>query len=74
MGDKASYHRTIMAMLGQYDCGRDMLFNLLSVVDWRVVTTVKQHQVDIDNVIENARQVTHDCAIGNRVSVERTGI
>ena len=30
--------------------GRDMLFNLASVVDWLVVTATKQLQVDIDNV------------------------
>ena len=36
-----SYHRTIMAIPGQYVFGRDMLFNLPSVVDWLVATTVK---------------------------------
>ena len=51
-----------------------MLFNLALVVDWRVATAAKQHQVDIDNVRENAKQVTHDYAIGNQVYVEMTGI
>ena len=35
--------------------GRDMLFNLASVIDWQVATAAKQLQVDIDNVIENAK-------------------
>ena len=51
-----------------------MLFNLASVVDWRVVTAVKQRQVYIDNVRENAKRVTHDYAICNPVYVEMTGI
>ena len=51
-----------------------MLFNLTSVVNWRVVTAAKQQQVDIDNAQENARQVMHDYAISNRVYVEITGI
>ena len=51
-----------------------MLFNLTSVVDWQVVTAVNQRQVDIDNVRENARRVTHDYAIGNPVYVEMTVI
>ena len=51
-----------------------MLFNLASVIYWRVVTSVKQHQVDIDNFIENYRQVTHDYAVGDQVFVEMTGI
>ena len=46
----------------------------MSVVEWRVVTAANQRQVDIDNVRENARQVTHDYAIGNLVYVEMTGI
>ena len=35
---RASYHCTIMATPGQAVFGRDMLFNLVSVIDWRVVT------------------------------------
>ena len=42
-----------------------MLSNLVSVVDWQVVTAVKKRQVDIYNVRENARQVTHDYTIGD---------
>ena len=51
-----------------------MIFNLASVVDWRVITTGKQWQVNIDDVQENARQVTHEYSIGNIVYVEMTGI
>ena len=51
-----------------------MLFNLGSVVDWKVVTAAKQRQVDIDTVRENSKQVTHDYAICNQVYVEMTGI
>ena len=63
-----------MAMSGQSVFGRDMLFNLTSVVDWRVSTTANQLQVDIDNSRENTKRVTHDYAIGNQVYVETTGI
>ena len=51
-----------------------MLFILTSVVDWRVVTTTNQRQVDIDNVRENTKKVTHDYAIVDRVYAEMTGI
>ena len=67
MGDKDSYHRTIMSTPGQAVFGRDFLFKLASGVDWRVETTAKQRQVDIHYVRENARRVTHDCEIGNLV-------
>ena len=35
---------------------------------------MKKLQVDIDNVRENAKRVTHDYAIGDQVYVEMTGI
>ena len=63
-----------MATLGQAVFGRYVLFNLTSVVDWRVVIAAKKSQLDIDNVRENAKRVTHDYAIGNQVYVEITGI
>ena len=34
---RASYHRSIDATPGQYFFGRDMIFNLTSVVDWQVI-------------------------------------
>ena len=63
-----------MVTLGQSVFGRDIFFNLVSVVDWWVVTAAKQRQVDLDNVRENAWRVTHDYAIDNKVYVEMTGI
>ena len=71
---RASYHLNIMATPGQAVFGRYVLFKLTSVTDWRVVTAAKKQQVDIDNVRENARRVTHDYAKGDRVYVEMNGI
>ena len=47
-------------MPGQSVFGKDVLFNLASVVYWQVVTAANQRQVEINNVRENARKVTHD--------------
>ena len=58
-----------MATLGQAVFGMDMLFNLALVIYWWVLTVVKQRQVDIDNVRENDKWVTHDYAIGDIVYV-----
>ena len=46
----------------------------MSFVDCQVVTAGNNRQVDIDNVQENASQVPHDYAIGDRFYVEITGI
>ena len=64
---RASYQSNIMATPGQAVFGRDMQFNLASVVDWRVVTATKQQQVDIDNFHENDKRFTHDYTIGDQV-------
>ena len=63
-----------MAMPVRAVFGRGMLFNLASVVDWKISTAANQRQVDIDNIIENARQVTHDYIIGDQFYVEITDI
>ena len=47
---RAYYHHTIQATPGQVVFGRDVIFNLASVVDWQVINSEKQRQVDIDNV------------------------
>ena len=54
--------------------GRDKLLNISSFIDWRVATAAKQRQVDIDNVRENARKVTHDYKIGYQLYVKMSGI
>ena len=53
---------------------RDIIFNLASVLYWRVITAKKQRQVDIDNVQENARRFMHNYAVGDLVYVGMTGI
>ena len=68
------YQNTITSTPGQDVFGRDILFNLASVVDWQVSTVAKQHQLDIDNVREKSKRVTHDYVIGNQVYVKITGI
>ena len=54
--------------------GSDVLFNLKSIVDWNIVTTKEQKEVDIDNVCENARKSRHDDAVGDLVYAEKIGI
>ena len=63
-----------MSPPGQAVFVREMTFNLAPFIYWRIVTAAKQRQLYIDNVIENDKQVTHDCAICDKVYVEMTGI
>ena len=47
---RASYYRNIQDATVKSVFGRDMIFNLTSVVDWQVITDGKKQQVEIDNV------------------------
>ena len=71
---RAYYHFTLGFTPGQAVFGRDLLFNLTSIIDWRVVTTSKQRQVNIDGVREKSRQVRHKYTIGNLFYVKNAVI
>ena len=61
-------------MPGQAVFGIDVLFNLTTISDWRVVTVRKHRKVDIDNFHGKEKQVRCDYAIGNLVYVKNTCI
>ena len=54
-GIRASYHITLGFTPVQTVFGRYMLFNLMAIVDWRVVTARKQRQAGIDNFHKKSR-------------------
>ena len=49
-----------------------MIFNLDSIINWQVVSDIKQRQVNIDNVRKNTNQLIFDYAIGDLVYVDKT--
>ena len=51
-----------------------MIFNITSIVDWRIVTATKQRKSYIDNVRKNARQFRHDYVVADLVHVKKKGI
>ena len=53
---------------------RDIIFNVTSVVDWRVITAKKKRQYDIDNVRESSKHVIFDYAVGDLVHGGMNGI
>jgi hypothetical protein len=49
---RASCHSTLGATPVQLVFGRDMIFNIKTIIDWRTVTARKQKQVIKDNLRE----------------------
>jgi hypothetical protein len=54
--------------------GRDMIFNISTVIDWRAITLHKQKQVDQDNLRENSRRVNYDYTEQDKVYIKPDGI
>jgi len=71
---RASYHSTLGATPAQLVFGRDMIFNLKAIVDWRTITARKQKQVIKDNIRENKGRIDHQYSIGDKIYLRPTGI
>ena len=69
-----SYHHTIGYTPVQAVFGKDIIFNLASVVDWRVITAKKHRQVKTDNVCKNNNQVSDYYVVGDLIYMDMTGI
>ena len=51
-----------------------MIFNLVSIVNWQVITARKQRKFNIDNVHKNANQVGNNYDVGDLIYVDNIGI
>jgi hypothetical protein len=71
---RASYNSATDATPAQLVFGRDMMFNIKSIVDWKALSIRKQKAIDAANVRENARRINHDYQIGDQVYVINDGI
>ena len=71
---RAYYHHTIGTTSAQAVFGRDMVFNLVSDVDLRVILARKQRQVDIYCIRKNAKLVRFIYVVSDLVHVYMTNI
>ena len=71
---RSPYHSTFYASPSQLVFGRDIIFNLTSFIDWRVIRSRKQEQLDRENIRENKKSIFYDYAVGNQVFVKTKGI
>ena len=71
---RASHHSTLDATPVQLVFGRDMLFNLKSLINWKELTLKKQLQVNKSNNRENLKRINHDYSVGDQVYIVRDKI
>ncbi len=63
----STYHMVLKASPGAAIFGRDMLFNIPFVADWRKIGEQRQSLTDHGNQHENAKQINYDYKVGDKV-------
>ena len=61
---RALYNSVTDATPAQLVFGRDMLFNISSLVNWKAISTSRQQSVDKANLCENRKRVDYDYQVG----------
>ena len=69
-----STHHTVLGMSpGAAVFGRDMLFDIPHLADWKAVGERRQHLVSQNNARENKQRVDFDWAVGDRALLAKDG-
>ena len=71
---RASHHSTLDATPAQLVFGRDMLFNMQSLINWKEISLRKQQSVDRANRRENSKRVDYDYSVGDQVYIVKDKI
>ena len=65
---RSSYNNTINATPAQTVFGRDMMFNLTTLVNWKELSLKKQQLVDKANLRENKKRIDYDYQVHDLVT------
>ena len=71
---RASYNSATQATPAQLVFGRDMMFNISSLINWKEVSIRKKQIVDKANLRENHKRIDFDYEVGQKVYVITDGI
>ena len=65
---------TLKASPGAAIFGRDILFNIPYIADWKKIGDYGQHQTDLNNQRENKKSVDYDYKVGDKILIVKDGI
>ena len=71
---RSTYHKVLKASPYAAIFGRDMLFDIPFVADWKQIGDYRQHQTDRSNIRENNKRVDYDYKVGDRILIHKDGI
>ena len=69
----STYNSTTDATPAQLVFGRDMMFNLSTLINWKELSLRKQKLVDKANLDENKKRLDHDYQIDDQVYITKDG-
>ncbi len=70
----STYHTVLKASPGAAIFGRDMLFDIPFVADWKQIGDYRQNQTDCSNKRENNKRVDYDYKVGDKTLIQKDGI
>ena len=71
---RSTYHTVLKATPGAAIFGRDMLFDIPFIADWKKIGEFRQRQTDLNTARENSKRVEWDHKVGDKVLVRKDGI
>ncbi len=74
MGNSLNNHTVLKASPGAAIFGRDMLFDIPFVADWKQIGDYRQHQTDCSNKRENDKHADYDYKVGDKILIRKDGI
>jgi hypothetical protein len=69
----STYYTVLKASPGAAIFGRDMLFDILFIVDWQKIGEHRQRLTDLNNARENKGRIEYDYKVGQKVLVRKEG-
>jgi hypothetical protein len=70
----STYYTVLKASPGAAIFGRDMLFDILFVADWKQIGDYRQNQTDRSNKRENNKRVDYDYKVGDKILIQKDDI
>ncbi len=70
---RSTYHTVLEASPGASIFGRDMLFDIPYIADWKKIGDYRQHQTDLNIERENKKRVDYDYKVGDKILIVKDG-
>jgi len=71
---RSTYHTVLKASPGAAIFGRDMLFDIPYIADWKKIGDYRQRQTDQNMMRENEKRIDYDYEVGSKVLIRKDGI